>query len=47
MTTWHIVCRDCTAENVVDGSERKIRSLVDLHTEGYPDHYVEYEEVER
>ena len=46
MTRYHIVCRDCDAENVVDDNERFVRELQEMHEEMHPDHEVVYAEME-
>jgi hypothetical protein len=44
--TFHIVCNDCTAENLIEETERFVRELKQMHEARNPDHRVEYAEME-
>jgi hypothetical protein len=47
MPRYHIVCRDCDAENVFeDATERHVAELQEMHEEMHPDHTVVYAEME-
>ena len=46
MPKFHIICRDCDAENLVQDNERYVRELKQGHEDLYPDHRVEYAELE-
>lgn len=48
MSTYHIVCRDCIAEGVIESHRAKgvVEELAELHRETNPEHTVVFEQVE-